>query len=78
MQAMILDQLMGVYLPRALKGDGWSADRVLKFMERRARMYGLDMDRGEALQAMPYQKRIILEDAPPLLNGPTIDGQVAP
>jgi hypothetical protein len=80
---MRLDQLIQVYLPRALKGDGWSADRVLKFMERRARMFGLDMDRSEALQAMPYQKRIVLEDGPLQLPVPggTVDaagdGQVA-
>ncbi len=84
MEDMRLDQLIQVYLPRALKGDGWSADRVLKFMERRARMFGLDMDRSEALQAMPYQKRIVLEDGPLQLPVPggTVDaagdGQVAP
>jgi hypothetical protein len=84
MQAMILDQLMAVYLPRALKGDGWSADRVLKLMERRARMFALDMDRRDELAQMPYQKRIVLEDGPLQLPGPggTVDaagdGQVAP
>lgn len=37
-----LDQLLTVFYAKALKGDGWSMDRVLRIMERRAAYLGLD------------------------------------
>ena len=37
-----LDQLLTVFYAKALKGDGWSMDRVLRIMERRSAYLGLD------------------------------------
>lgn len=37
-----LDDLFKVYYAMALNGDGWSMDRVLRIMERRAAFLGLD------------------------------------
>jgi hypothetical protein len=77
MEDMRLDEYLQVYHPKALKGDGWSLDRCLNIMALRAKYWGLFMDRGEQAALMPYQKRIVLEDGPPLLNGPSVDGEVA-
>lgn len=48
-----LDALLRAMLPKALKGDGWSVDRVLRIMERRAGLLGLDAkpDAASAQQA---------------------------
>ena len=37
-----LDQLLTVFYAKAMKGDGWSLDRVLRIMERRSAFLGLD------------------------------------
>jgi len=37
-----LDGLLRALYPRALKGDYGAADRVLRILERRAKLYGLD------------------------------------
>lgn len=37
-----LNKLRTVYFPKAMAGDGWSADRVLRFDEREAQLMGLD------------------------------------
>lgn len=37
-----LDRLQRAMLPAALQGDKGATDRVLKIMERRAKLYGLD------------------------------------
>lgn len=37
-----LDQLLTVFYAKALKGDGWAMDRVLRIMERRTAYLGLD------------------------------------
>lgn len=37
-----LDQLLLGLWPKAIKGDTWSVDRVLKIMERRSALLGLD------------------------------------
>jgi hypothetical protein len=37
-----LDGLLSVFYPKAAAGDGWSCDRVLRIMERRALYLGLD------------------------------------
>lgn len=42
MEVQRLDGLLTVYLPKAMAGDGWSFDRVLRLMERRAGLLGLD------------------------------------
>ena len=42
LENMRLDALHRVYWPQALSGDGWSHDRILHQMERRAALNGLD------------------------------------
>lgn len=37
-----LDQMLLGLWPKAIKGDTWSVDRVLRIMERRAALLGLD------------------------------------
>jgi hypothetical protein len=44
LEALRLDKLLTVYWPKALEGDGWSFDRVLRLMERRAKLLGIDME----------------------------------
>jgi hypothetical protein len=51
-ETLRLDTLLTVYWPKALSGDGWSFDRVLRLMERRASLLGLDAVR-ESQQPMP-------------------------
>jgi hypothetical protein len=65
-----LDRLDAVAMPKALKGDLWALDRVLNIQARRAKLWGLDISGDELMAAMPYQKRIVLEDSPaqPLLG----------
>lgn len=41
-ELMRLDSLVSVFYPKAMSGDGWSCDRVLRIMERRALYLGLD------------------------------------
>lgn len=43
-----MDDLLTVYWPKAMEGDGWSFDRVLRLMERRAVLNGLDVVRETA------------------------------
>ena len=38
-----LDALHRVYWPKAIDGDGWSHDRIVRQMERRAALNGLDV-----------------------------------
>ena len=42
LEALRLNALLAVYYPKALDGDGWSMDRCLRIMERRALLLGLD------------------------------------
>jgi hypothetical protein len=42
LEAQRLDDLYRAMIPKALKGDGWSVDRCLRIMERRAALLGLD------------------------------------
>lgn len=42
LEVLRLNALLAVYYPKALDGDGWSMDRVLRIMERRALLLGLD------------------------------------
>lgn len=41
-----LQRLRRVYMPKAESGDGWSADRVLRFDEREAALLGIDTAPG--------------------------------
>lgn len=45
-----LDGLLTVYLPKAMSGDGWSMDRVLRIMERRDALLGLAIRPDQAQQ----------------------------
>jgi hypothetical protein len=42
MEVARLDQMLLGLWPKAIKGDTWAVDRVLKIMERRAALLGLD------------------------------------
>lgn len=53
-----LRRLRRVYMPKALAGDGWSADRVVRFDEREAALMGLDAGRDGA-DAGPPQVKVI-------------------
>jgi hypothetical protein len=70
LEILRLDQMLVPFLAKALTGDEFAADRVLGIMARRAKLLGLDITRDELMAAMPYQKRIVLEDSPaqPLLG----------
>lgn len=57
-----LDALLTVYWPKAMSGDGWSMDRVLHLMERRAAYLGLDMARDANQQQA--QMMIVAVPAP--------------
>lgn len=52
-----LDALLRTFLPKALKGDTWSADRVLAVMERRAKLLGLDVPPPQAEMVQPVMVR---------------------
>jgi hypothetical protein len=62
-----LDRLEAKVLPIAL-GDStqalWAVDREMQIMARRHKLNGLDADSQELLRAMPYQKRIVLDESP--------------
>lgn len=60
LEALRLDALLTVYWPKAMAGDGWSFDRVLRLMERRALLLGLDIRPDEVLAQQPYNKTITL------------------
>lgn len=51
MEIARLDGLLTIYLPKAMAGDGWSFDRVLRLMERRAGLLGLDARPDQQLAA---------------------------
>jgi hypothetical protein len=64
LELLRLDALLTVYWPKAMDGDGWSMDRVLRLMERRAALLGLDRSEGVGVSlTIPRGKRIIIEDA---------------
>jgi len=42
----------------------WAMDRQIHLLERQAKLNGLDITRDEIMSAMPYQKRILLDDSP--------------
>lgn len=58
-----LDALLRTFLPKALKGDTWSADRVLALMERRAKLLGLDAPPPERDIAQPLIVREVYPSA---------------
>lgn len=64
LEVLRLDSLLSVYYPKAMDGDGWSMDRCLRLMERRAALLGLDHTDGSAASlTVPRGKRIVIEDA---------------
>lgn len=56
-----LDQLQTVYWPKAMSGDGWSFDRVLRLMERRAALLGLDAPKPSDANTIAAAQVIIRE-----------------
>lgn len=62
LEAQRLDDLYRAMIPKALKGDGWSVDRCLRIMERRAALLGLDY-RPDALQSQAQMIVIGVPDA---------------
>lgn len=51
-------RLVSVYYPKAMGGDGWSADRVVRFDERDAQLMGLDTPKADANAAQTNVRRI--------------------
>lgn len=43
----------------------WAMDRQIHLLERQAKLNGLDITRDEIMSAMPYQKRILLDESEP-------------
>lgn len=41
----------------------WAMDRQIHLLERQAKLNGLDITRDEIMSAMPYQKRILLDES---------------
>jgi hypothetical protein len=50
-ESLRLDSLLAVYWPKAIGGDGWSYDRILRNMERRAALLGLDLKANDTVAA---------------------------
>jgi hypothetical protein len=63
LDAMRIDALLRVYMPKALNGDGWSHDRVMHELERRAALLGLDL---KADSGIPPGATIVREIGAPL------------
>jgi hypothetical protein len=57
-----LDDLLTVYFSKAMKGDGWSMDRVLRIMERRAAFLGLDEKKDDAAHSAQIVLLSIAQD----------------
>lgn len=47
-----LDSLLTAMWPKAINGNGWAVDRVLRIMERRARLAGLDQPEQIAISTV--------------------------
>jgi hypothetical protein len=78
LQSMRLDELLRAYWVKAIEGDGWSMDRVLRNLERRAALLGLDVKSGDVPSAVSaYVKTIVLPQSsvPALPPGGRDDGE---
>jgi hypothetical protein len=53
LEAERLDALLRSFLPAALKGDVKAAGKVLDIMDRRARLFGLDVRPEDAVSTVP-------------------------
>jgi hypothetical protein len=78
-----LDLIEAAVMPIALGGGEkalWAVDREMQIMARRHKLNGLDADTQELLRAMPYQKRIVLDESPPqgLPQGELSTPQISP
>jgi hypothetical protein len=62
LELMRLDALLTVFWPKAMAGDGWSMDRVLRIMERRTAFLGLDKP---PTQEAPIAARVVVRAYPP-------------
>lgn len=71
-----LDEIIYDMRQRRKAGDElalWASDRELRAMADKARLWGLDITREEIHAAMPYQKKIVLEDGPLQIPSPVVD-----
>jgi hypothetical protein len=59
LDARRLDELLKAYWEKAVSGDGWSYDRILRGLERRASLLGLDVKAGDLAQ--PAAQTLIRE-----------------
>ena len=59
-----IQRIMAKVYHEALGGNLWAVDRYVALSTRYSKLNGLDMDNAELVAAMPYQKRIVLEDQP--------------
>lgn len=64
-----LDKLLCAVWDQAMQGDGQAIDRVLRIMERRARLDGLDAPAVVDLRRLPDEQilRLLMSSAPPAL-----------
>jgi hypothetical protein len=65
LEAARLDQLLTVFVPKMLKGDIGSAHVVLKTIETRARLYGLNVDPESNAEQIKTIIRMIPSDYMP-------------
>lgn len=65
LEACRLDELQASISPSALSGDMRAIDRVLRIMERRARLLGLDMPSQSEVSVAPFVVRIDAAQLPP-------------
>lgn len=70
LEADRLDALLRTFLPKALKGDTWSCDRVLAIMDRRAKLLALDVP-ADAVPVGLAQVRVIMRGERPALEALT-------
>ena len=59
LECLRLDALLEVYYAKALGGDGWSMDRCLRIMERRATLLGLDV-RPESANGQAQGQMVVI------------------
>lgn len=73
-----LQALIGEWLPRAMKGDEKAVDKVVKLMERRAKLLGLDTQPDAAFPSSPFSYLQQLANLPKLTEGQGYDEPLPP
>lgn len=77
MRANILEQqrIAFVGLLNAIKrGDTFAIRAMTEIHDRQAKLFGLDTPVNDVLAAVPYTKRVILEDAAPVATEASVNG----